>query len=772
MPSLLAGLCALALISPLAAAEGAKGPLPPGPGREKKVDAARLRGWIEQLGHPEFKVRARAQEQLRAVGRAALPALRAAATTADSLEVRLRARETIDAIERAHWGRISAAGRAATALLIVPPVADPLGRSLPTPTGPLTAVCVHPSGLFVTAAGNLGPVTAIPIPLILHPGKKSEKRLTARVVRDDRSLGLALLQAEEKGPFPALPLEGGEGVSELAEVMALAFPNPASWTAGKYPAPGAPRGVVTAVQMRAGEPYRIRFELEEATNELVGPVLDAEGHLAGVVTDDSSALDRFGRAADPEEGPTTRAYSVVPAGLVRRFLEPPILNFSPPVVSFAERNKPATFRVEVVPTFPFSVPDTLELVLPGEKPRKVKMIAEGGAYVARAVPLAVPPGGLPLRIIVVFEEGRLEARIEDRVIEAGGVKVRLSAIRSLTHEPKQVEATLSDGKKITLPPSALEGLTVRIGGESRPIPFARAIQTTIHPPEPTPAVPCMVVASRAGKELARAAGSVVILQPEKRYALSFDGGSRNELIIPSFTLDAGRPFTVEALLTPSQYRFQALLGSSGGTGIALELLGGDDPRWALAGYHGGTSMKVASKIPAKLKRRTHVAGVFDGSSLTLYVDGKRQGRIDLPPGNVFAGPLRTFAIEAASVPDGRGVRSFTGLLEGVRISRGTRYVKDFTPPTAFDPDKDSTLVLRMNEGTGNVCYDGSGQHHHAIVNGARWVEVPPGGFTPDTLPTYPTRSGRSGPTRFPDPSGRYGDRGFRPSSGRRTPRPR
>ena len=79
---------------------------------------------------------------------------------------------------------------------------------------------------------------------------------------------------------------------------------------------------------------------------------------------------------------------------------------------------------------------------------------------------------------------------------------------------------------------------------------------------------------------------------------------------------------------------------------------------------------------------THLAGVFDGQAVTLYLDGK-------PAGTTPAAGLRTrnnLPLYLGADPDqaGRPSRAFTGWIDEVRLSKGALYTADFTPARRFE----------------------------------------------------------------------------------------
>src|SRR5207249_5143700 len=111
------------------------------------------------------------------------------------------------------------------------------------------------------------------------------------------------------------------------------------------------------------------------------------------------------------------------------------------------------------------------------------------------------------------------------------------------------------------------------------------------------------------------------------------------------------------------------------------------------------------------KRPYHLAGVFTGKELLLFVDGKLISRKE--------GEFQRFK-DASNAVFGE---SWLGLIDEVRISQTARYDKDFTPAKRFEPDADTLALYHFDEGSGDVLKDSSGNNHHGKIVGAKWVNV-------------------------------------------------
>lgn len=116
----------------------------------------------------------------------------------------------------------------------------------------------------------------------------------------------------------------------------------------------------------------------------------------------------------------------------------------------------------------------------------------------------------------------------------------------------------------------------------------------------------------------------------------------------------------------------------------------------------------------------HVAGVFDGREVRLYLDGELVGsqrargerRLNTLP----------LIIGADVNGDGDPVSPFHGRIDDVHVSRVARYDTSFTPTRRPDHDKYSALLLHMDARIGPWLYDATG-NAHAWISDQRSVIV-------------------------------------------------
>ncbi len=112
----------------------------------------------------------------------------------------------------------------------------------------------------------------------------------------------------------------------------------------------------------------------------------------------------------------------------------------------------------------------------------------------------------------------------------------------------------------------------------------------------------------------------------------------------------------------------------------------------------------------------HIAGVYDGSEVRLYLDGA------LADANPASGVRKTNALPlviGADVTNQGGAMShFQGMIDEVRLSATARYAgSTFTPPRRHLPDQHTLLLLHMDDAIGRWLPDQAESHATATLNG-------------------------------------------------------
>jgi hypothetical protein len=134
--------------------------------------------------------------------------------------------------------------------------------------------------------------------------------------------------------------------------------------------------------------------------------------------------------------------------------------------------------------------------------------------------------------------------------------------------------------------------------------------------------------------------------------------------------------------------------------------------------HNGQSYQYAVGGRPALGERVHVAGVYDGKRLTIYVDGRARGRatwtgkyrISSKPFLIGGNPGRAGIINV-----------FDGIIDEARASRVARYSGDFTPAARFEPDANTIFLYHFDEGKGDVAHDASPKRTDGVISKVLWV---------------------------------------------------
>jgi hypothetical protein len=181
------------------------------------------------------------------------------------------------------------------------------------------------------------------------------------------------------------------------------------------------------------------------------------------------------------------------------------------------------------------------------------------------------------------------------------------------------------------------------------------------------------------------------------YMLQFNGRS-SYVAVPALEPTAGADYTLEAICRPRAFRTSNVISWLGHDWMALFLA---DGRWGLGRLYAGEPHLWMAVEPAELHKLVHLAGVFRGSELQLYVDGRpvQVERSSFPlvetRGGLFIG-----GVSPDLLPPEQNDRFFDGEIDAVRISRGVRYRGDSTPPGAFESDAQTIAAFALDEGRG------------------------------------------------------------------------
>jgi serine/threonine protein kinase/tetratricopeptide (TPR) repeat protein len=217
-------------------------------------------------------------------------------------------------------------------------------------------------------------------------------------------------------------------------------------------------------------------------------------------------------------------------------------------------------------------------------------------------------------------------------------------------------------------------------------------------------------------------------------------GDRDFVLIPNLQFDGIPPWTIEAIVRPIEINvindFSALVATTDTGGIALEtrskkwaidLFTADVQRWATASRGIGPWQEnysgALSNQAVELSSWQHVAGVWDGKELRLYLDGVLQDRragVELCT-RLSHGPFYLAADPAGlSYPffeDG----SFKGRMRAVRISRAAEYDDSFPKKETLENTPGTVGLYDFTRDSGKIAIDWSGHANHGIIVGAKFA---------------------------------------------------
>lgn len=203
---------------------------------------------------------------------------------------------------------------------------------------------------------------------------------------------------------------------------------------------------------------------------------------------------------------------------------------------------------------------------------------------------------------------------------------------------------------------------------------------------------------------------------------SLDVNGRGGLLVPSNTIElADGPFTLECWVMPRTLTGRrAIVAKTEQSEFAIFASNGVPYFSVFLGDHY-VEAKAAKALAPHVWH--HVAGVFDGGAVRLYVDGEQvastkgsgvRRRNDLP-----------LIVGADVNGDGQPTSTIDGRVDAVRLSSVARYVgARMTPQVRWPMDDATLLMLHMDGQIGPFVPDASAQAAHGrLQGGASVVDV-------------------------------------------------
>ncbi len=179
-------------------------------------------------------------------------------------------------------------------------------------------------------------------------------------------------------------------------------------------------------------------------------------------------------------------------------------------------------------------------------------------------------------------------------------------------------------------------------------------------------------------------------------------------------------FTVEAWMNSVVGKDGAIVSKRSDSEYGLAIKGGT-PRFSV---HLETGLVVVdSSIKVENNAWTHLAGVYDGKEVRIYVNGKKAGS------KAAEGQRKTNSqpLFVGARPDNRGRAShhWQGVVDEVRISSKALYGDDFTAPPVMHSNSDTVMIIGMDKQYSRFVPINNNSSVQALIEGrARVVNCP------------------------------------------------
>ncbi len=202
------------------------------------------------------------------------------------------------------------------------------------------------------------------------------------------------------------------------------------------------------------------------------------------------------------------------------------------------------------------------------------------------------------------------------------------------------------------------------------------------------------------------------------FSLKFDGRS-SYVAVPSLVPDPTKPVTLEVICEVDEFRTSNMISWLGPDWMALFIM--QDGRFGVGRLVGAEPQLIRAETTAELGRSYHLAGQWDGSELSLFINGElaetRAMGFELPEtdGGLYIGGVRPDLL-----PGDQNDRFFNGRIDAVRISYDVVYSERFSVPAQLEVGPETLVLYQFDEGSGTTTANSVSSEHAGTLTNTQW----------------------------------------------------
>jgi hypothetical protein len=125
-------------------------------------------------------------------------------------------------------------------------------------------------------------------------------------------------------------------------------------------------------------------------------------------------------------------------------------------------------------------------------------------------------------------------------------------------------------------------------------------------------------------------------------------------------------------------------------------------------------------VPIVFNEVFHFACVYDRDNLRMvvFINGEEVGVLEVP--DEIPTSWSTVGMGAYAPNPGQNDEWYDGLIDNIRISEGVRYTESFAPMKILEVDTQTLALWNLEESSGDIVFDSSGNGHDGVIQGASW----------------------------------------------------